>query len=786
MTTQTKLDRFIALFKNEAELREAVLALLEKMPNVKNARHTHGAQELGKDIVFNWLGPFDRQQLVACVIKNDRITGSAESNHGARTVYSQAEEAFDSPVANVATGIDERVTQVFVISPHECPPATVESIKGKMQARAGQVVFICGRELMERFEEHYPEFLLFNAGLYGSYITELEQGLDADPAVMNVLFRHGFISGPKKLTALYVRPKFSRDLHRFKMRVTPPETKDLLSLLTLEESDLVQKWFAEVGRLVTAITAPDDTGTVLQASFGKLAQEVKSGWRDGYEAHRRQPGISIEDRTRPRNEVRVNLNDADRLSAAAADLLQSANVHIARFKEKMIAANRCSESEFASAQVMLRSPLLLDYCQVEGVSTQVPWLVQMDVAPSQEWVLDEEVIDSTASDLLITGPAGFGKTSFCKWQTLHDLKRYREDDSQIIPVYVPLHQLAQGELGSFETTFLRAPEIIALWQRNAVSPHPKSPRFRLYLDGLDEVPSLTRQKSLLALAEKGKKADSRTSIIVTGRDHVAGTHLARFVRVGVREFDDDQIKDLAVKWFENDEHSIAEFFNQVEKVPTLLPLMGVPLLATLVFGVYKNTKTLPESRAKLYDMFVSLLAGGWDVAKNVHRQTEFGPAPKLTVLTKLAAMLHMGQRRDCSQADFRTAVKTTLPALREKSQKLLEETIQDGLLVPTGLTFAFAHLSFQEYLAAKSLFEPNSGKAAQVFGSFLNGDDWWREVVTFYIALSTDPSDVEHFIHRIAERVRSKTARDVVRNRAYFLLETLAMCFPGAEPNFRV
>ena len=143
MTTQTKLDRFIALFKNEAELREAVLALLEKMPNVKNARHTHGAQELGKDIVFNWLGPFDRQQLVACVIKNDRITGSAESNHGARTVYSQAEEAFDSPVANVATGIDERVTQVFVISRMSVPRRRLNPSKGKCKlARVKSSLFV--------------------------------------------------------------------------------------------------------------------------------------------------------------------------------------------------------------------------------------------------------------------------------------------------------------------------------------------------------------------------------------------------------------------------------------------------------------------------------------------------------------------------------------------------------------------------------------------------------------------------------------------------------------------
>lgn len=141
--------------------------------------------------------------------------------------------------------------------------------------------------------------------------------------------------------------------------------------------------------------------------------------------------------------------------------------------------------------------------------------------------------------------------------------------------------------------------------------------------------------------------------------------------------------------------------------------MRVPLLATLVFGVYRNTKTLPESRAKLYDMFVSLLAGGWDVAKNIQRQTEFGPAPKLTVLTKLAGMLHTGQRRDCRQSDFQTAVKSTLPALRERSQKLLEETIQDGLLIPTGITYAFAHLSFKNIWLQRAYSSPIVGKPSK-------------------------------------------------------------------------
>jgi predicted NACHT family NTPase len=282
----------------------------------------------------------------------------------------------------------------------------------------------------------------------------------------------------------------------------------------------------------------------------------------------------------------------------------------------------------------------------------------------------------------------------------------------------------------------------------------------------------------------GKEQEPTMSVIVTGREHVVGTHLRRLVRIRVSEFDDEQIRELADKWFEQDSHLVDEFYTQLAKVPTLRPLMRVPLLATLVLGVYRNTKTLPESRVSLYEMFVSLLAGGWDVAKNVHRPSEFGPTPKLTVLCKLAATLHMGRRRDCNQLDFKSAVKSTLPALGEKWQVLLEEVLHDGLLIPAGIIYAFAHLSFQEYLTARYLFEPSGRKVSQAFRTFLAGDDWWREVVTFFIGLSRDPKDLERFIKDSAQRVLSKTADDSVRSRFHFLLEMLMSAFPGAQPNF--
>jgi hypothetical protein len=52
--------------------------------------------------------------------------------------------------------------------------------------------------------------------------------------------------------------------------------------------------------------------------------------------------------------------------------------------------------------------------------------------------------------------------------------------------------------------------------------------------------------------------------------------------------------------------------------------MHVPLLGTLVIAVFKKMKSLPESKIKLYEIFVELMCGGWDLAKNVRRDTRFG------------------------------------------------------------------------------------------------------------------------------------------------------------------
>ena len=611
---------------------------------------------------------------------------------------------------------------------------------------------------MEMFERYYPEFLIFHSTLHSSYIAEIQAGLDSDPAIRNVLFRHGFITGSKALTAHYVRPKFSRELHHHSTKFLLPDDNVLLGLMTLADVRATKKLLEDFGLLIVAITMPDGSGESLGKEFKELSLTVKNAWQQSYEVHALRRDISSDERKK--NIANIPLFNAQGLNLRARGLLARGREVITAFEQIVRSANRCVDTlRSQDSRQALESNSMLDYCEVESVSKQVPQMFILADGPAQIIRLDEGFIESAKADVLITGPAGFGKTSFCKWQTLHDLERLRNNESDTISLYIPLHRHAHGELANFETTFLKAPELVALWRDRPK--HGETRRFRLYLDGLDEVPSLHRQQELLQLALSGKQTDSSLSLVVTAREHVVGRHLRQFVRIHVCEFDEEQIAQLAAKWFDDDPQLTHEFFTQLEKVPSLKPLMAVPLLATLILGVYRSTKTLPESRVRLYEMFVSLLAGGWDNAKGIQREARFGSAPKLTVLTKLASILHLNGRRDCDQTDFKNAVGLTLSGLNNEWQQLLEETLQDGLLIPIGVNYAFAHLSFQEFLAAKDLFEPNGRKAARAFRQYLSGDDWWREVVLFYMGLSPDPRTLNNLSELAL--TRSSQRRHIVR-----------------------
>jgi hypothetical protein len=202
----TTLDRFIELFPDEAGLREALTYMWSQVAGVSRLKLLHSGLEHGKDLVFHYHGPADESILCACVVKKDKITGSASTTSGAMTVVNQARQALRNPYIN-PKGAEERVERVYIISPHPVSPIAMASIKGELESLSGQVVFCCGNDLLRLFEAHAATFIIAKSGLLASYLASLRRQFDEDRAFANIAFKHGVLPNAKRgLSEAYVKP----------------------------------------------------------------------------------------------------------------------------------------------------------------------------------------------------------------------------------------------------------------------------------------------------------------------------------------------------------------------------------------------------------------------------------------------------------------------------------------------------------------------------------------------------------------------------------------------------
>lgn len=343
--------------------------------------------------------------------------------------------------------------------------------------------------------------------------------------------------------------------------------------------------------------------------------------------------------------------------------------------------------------------------------------------------------------ILISGPAGFGKSSFCRSQALSCAEALLSNSGHSLPVMVPLHKFTAGIPATADEAFFDSPELRVLLE----APPPDT-SVLLFLDGLDEVPNADHQRKIIELARQAIAASPELCVIVTARDHIVGPWLNNVPRLNVLPLTEAQQFTLAERWLGSQKGAQA-FFEHLQNVSPLRRLMEAPLLATLILAVYKKQGFLPPNRTALYDLFIELLCGGWDAAKEIQRHDRFGIHDKRLVLVELAGRNHLNESRDATDNNFRAAIKTSLKGLLPHSDDLLIELRHDGLLVTTAAGVRFRHLSFQEYLASEFLHGDQSRQRAKpILRKFYGGQDWWRNVLDFYVTRTSNPTSMEDWL----------------------------------------
>jgi predicted NACHT family NTPase len=267
--------------------------------------------------------------------------------------------------------------------------------------------------------------------------------------------------------------------------------------------------------------------------------------------------------------------------------LQAATVHrrlIAILQQECETANRPNDWIEDSGLAWLNSPAFTSYNRLLDLERTIPGIISFAKAGPKRRLVVENLLEANTPVVMVTAPAGFGKTSFCKWHALRDADRLLDHEAGALPVYIPLHRFRLHAPENFETTFFPSQEIKELIRNPETT-------VRLYLDGLDEIPNEERRAQIVDLARRAVQVYPGIRVLITSREHVAGPFLDGIPRLRVQELDDQQQHELVRKWLQTEEHTEA-FFLHLKALPSLRSLLAVPLFATLIAAVYKKQRAL--------------------------------------------------------------------------------------------------------------------------------------------------------------------------------------------------
>ena len=174
--------------------------------------------------------------------------------------------------------------------------------------------------------------------------------------------------------------------------------------------------------------------------------------------------------------------------------------------------------------------------------------------------------------------------------------------------------------------------------------------------------------------------------------------------------------------------------------PYIRDLARNPLMLSAICLVrYFEGGELPKDRAVLYKLCVEGLLHHWDQRRGIH--SEFAMEEKVRACREVALAMQLDDRAEYEAEKVQTTFGAALGD--EGRGRALFEHIRyrAGLLLERRAgVFAFAHLTFQEYLAARAVHEGNRLGIDPEILAREHHDGRWREVIALYCGLAPAPA----------------------------------------------
>lgn len=360
--------------------------------------------------------------------------------------------------------------------------------------------------------------------------------------------------------------------------------------------------------------------------------------------------------------------------------------------------------------------------------------------------------------LAVVGPAGSGKSTLLA----HAARRSARDGHggrRHVPVLLALREHAGTIVAAPDSSL---PDVL----RPTVSGVPGSEpdgwwerqlrrgKCIILLDGLDEVAREEDRRAVAAWVGRLISSYPGNHFVITSRPHgFPGPVIAQADVLAVRPFSAAQVQLFLNRWYLAVERHAAGATSKAqlravqirasESAARLLTLLGAnpalhdltvnPLLLTMIATVHRYRGALPGSRADLYGEICQVMLSRRLQAKDL---PELLPWPvKHKLLAALAYQMMLKRASELPVSQVLEILDPLLSRLQSVTgQRFLDDISRNGLLVePAPGRYAFTHLTFQEYLAARHIAADPS--LIETLTSAVD-DPWWRETLLLYSATS--------------------------------------------------